>query len=98
MCGAKRRMGWAGGEQHRQTGKVARESRVTPLNNHRVIADEERDRQRPGDAPDPPIGQTTDEGKDGGELAFRERQMECSPGGGDCIGGDCIVYPRPSGN
>ena len=51
-----------------------------------------------GDAPEPTMGQQTDEGKDGGGLAFRGRQMECSPGGGDCIDGDCIVYPRPSGN
>ena len=44
------------------------------------------------------MGQQTDEGKDGGGLAFRGLQMECSPGGGDRIGGACIVYPRPSGN
>ena len=47
MCGAKRRTGREGGKQHRQTGKVARESRVTPLNNHRVIANAERDGTSP---------------------------------------------------
>ena len=48
-----------------------------PTNSRRGVAAEERDGQRPGDAPEPPMGQQTDEGKDGGGLAFRGRQMEC---------------------